>query len=95
MLMAGLDGIKNKIHPGEPMDMNLYELPQEEIAHVPTVCSALIEALQHLDEDRKFLTEGNVFTEDMINAFIELKMEEVNRLRQSTHPIEFDMYFSL
>ena len=94
MLMAGLDGIQNKIHPGEAMDKDLYDLPPEEEAAIPTVCSSLDQALDALDSDRAYLTAGNVFTDDMIDAYIALKMEEVTRLRMSTHPVEFDMYYS-
>jgi len=95
MLMAGIDGIQNKIHPGEAMDKNLYDLPPEEDKAIPTVCYALDHALDALDKDRKFLTAGGVFSDDFIDAYIELKMEEVTRLRMTTHPIEFDMYYSL
>jgi len=95
MLMAGLDGIQNKIHPGDAADKDLYELPPEELKDIPTVCSSLEEALENLDKDRAFLTAGGVFTDDMIDAYIELKMEEVTRLRMTTHPVEFDMYYSL
>ena len=94
MLMAGLDGIKNRIHPGEPMDKNLYELSPEEEKKIPTVCAALHLALDALEKDREFLTADGVFSEDMINGYTELKMEEVNRLRSATHPAEFDMYYS-
>jgi len=94
-LMAGLDGIKNKIHPGDAMDKDLYDLPPEEEAAIPQVCHSFDQALEALSEDRKFLTEGGVFTDDMIDGFIDLKMEEVTRLRMSTHPVEFDMYYSL
>ena len=94
MLMAGIDGIKNKIHPGDAMDKNLYDLPPEEGKSVPTVANSLDQALEALDADRAFLTEGGVFTEEMIDAYIELKMEEVERIRMTTHPIEFDMYYS-
>jgi glutamine synthetase len=94
MLMAGLDGIKNKIHPGEAMDKDLYDLPPEELADLPTVCAGLDEALAALDADRAFLTEGGVFTDDQIDAYIELKMEEVTALRMQTHPVEFQMYYS-
>jgi len=94
-LMAGLDGIKNKIHPGDAMDKDLYDLPPEEEAAIPQVCHSFDQALEALSEDRKFLTESGVFTDDMIDGFIELKMEEVTRLRMSTHPVEFDMYYSL
>ena len=95
MLMAGLDGIRNKIDPGDAMDKDLYDLPPEEEAEINTVCSSLDEALEALDADREFLTAGGVFTDDMIDGYIELKMEEVTRLRMTTHPVEFDMYYSL
>jgi glutamine synthetase len=95
MLMAGLDGIKNKIHPGDAMDKDLYDLPAEEAAEIPTVCHSLDQALDALDADREFLTVGGVFTDDMINAYITLKMEEVTRIRIETHPAEFDMYYSV
>jgi glutamine synthetase len=95
LMMAGLDGIQNKIHPGDPADKNLYDLPPEEDAKIPTVCSSLDEALAHLDKDREFLTRGGVFSNDFIDAFIELKMEEVNRIRMTTHPVEFEMYYSI
>jgi len=95
MLMAGLDGIKNKIDPGSAMDKDLYDLPPEEEKKIPTVCSSLDQALEALDKDRKFLTAGGVFTDDMIDGYIDLKMEEVTRLRMTTHPVEFDMYYSL
>lgn len=95
LLMAGLDGIINKIHPGDAMDKNLYDLPAEEASQVPQVCGTLREALDALDKDREFLTAGNVFTNDMIDGFIALKMEEVERVEQTTHPVEFDMYYSV
>ena len=95
MMMAGLDGIQNKIHPGEAMDKDLYDLPPEEDKKIPKVCHALDMALEHLDKDRKFLTAGGVFTNDVIDGYIELKMQEVTRLRMTTHPVEFDMYYSL
>ncbi|MBX3638983.1 MAG: type I glutamate--ammonia ligase [Nitrosomonas sp.] len=95
LMMAGLDGIQNKIHPGDPMDKNLYDLPPEEAAKVPNTCASLDEALGHLDKDRDFLTRGGVFSNDMIDAYIHLKMEEVTLLRATTHPVEFDMYYSL
>ena len=95
LLMAGLDGVQNKIHPGDPADKNLYDLPPEEDAKIPTVCSSLEEALAALDADREFLTRGGVFTNDMLDAFVALKMEEVTRLRMTPHPVEFDMYYSL
>ncbi len=95
MLMAGLDGIRNKIHPGAAMDANLYELPKDELAKVPTVCGSLREALSSLDADRAFLTQGGVFTDDMIDAYIALKMEEVEAYDTSPHPIEYRMYYSV
>jgi glutamine synthetase len=95
MMMAGLDGIKNKIDPGEAMDKDLYDLPPEEEKAIPTVCSSLDQALSALDADREFLTAGGVFTDDMIDGYIDLKMSEVTRLRMTTHPVEFDMYYSL
>ncbi len=95
MLMAGLDGILNKIHPGEPMDKNLYDLPPVELARIPTVAGSLREAIQSLDEDRAFLKMGGVFSDDMIDAYIELKMGEVLRFDTTPHPIEFDMYYSV
>ncbi len=94
LLMAGLDGIQNKIHPGEAMDKDLYDLPPEEEAEIPQVAFSLEEALKALDADRAFLTAGGVFTDDMIDAYISLKTEEVTRIRMTTHPIEFDMYYS-
>ncbi len=94
MMMAGLDGIQNKIHPGEAMDKDLYDLPAEEAAQIPTVCHSFDQALECLDADRAYLTAGDVFTNDMIDAYIELKMEEVTRLRMTTSPVEFDMYYS-
>jgi glutamine synthetase len=95
LMMAGLDGIQNKIHPGDAMDKNLYDLPPEEEKLVPTVCSSLDQALDYLDKDREFLTRGGVFSNDWIDAYITLKMEEVTRFRMTTHPVEFDMYYSL
>lgn len=95
LLMAGLDGVQNKIHPGEAADKNLYDLPPEEDAKIPTVCHSLDQALECLDRDREFLTRGGVFTNSMLDAYIDLKMEEVTRFRMTTHPIEFDMYYSL
>ena len=94
MLMAGLDGIKNKIHPGEAMDKDLYDLPLDDLANVPTVCGSLREALEALQIDNDFLTTGNVFTKDQINAYVELKMEEVISFEHAPHPVEFQMYYS-
>ncbi|MGE0830602.1 MAG: type I glutamate--ammonia ligase [Hyphomonadaceae bacterium] len=93
LLMAGLDGIEKKIHPGEPLDKDLYSLPPEELKDVPTVCGSLDEALKSLDADRDFLKKGGVMTDDLIDAYIDLKTEEVDRFRMHPHPIEFDMYF--
>ena len=95
MLMAGLDGIKNKIEPVGPLDKDLYDLPQEEISDLPTVASSLEMALDALDADREFLTQGDVFTDSMINGYIELKAEEVELLNSTTHPVEFQMYYSV
>ncbi len=95
MLMAGIDGIQNKIHPGDPMDKNLYDLPPEELQDVPTVCHSLREALDSLDEDREFLTRGDVFPNDLIDGFLELKWEEVYNFEHSPHPVEFSMYYSV
>jgi glutamine synthetase len=94
MLMAVIDGVQNKINPGDPLDKNLYDLEPEEAAKVPHPCASLDEALENLDKDRGFLTRGGVFTDDMIDAYIALKYEEVQRFRMTTHPIEFEMYYS-
>ena len=94
MVMAGLVGIKNKIHPGDPADKDLYDLAPEEARNIPQVCHALDLALDAMDEDRAFLKEGGVFTDDVIDAYIGLKMQEVTRLRMSTHPVELDLYYS-
>ncbi len=93
MLMAGLDGIENKIDPGQAMDKNLYDLPPREQKKVPEVCGSLREALENLDKDRGFLKKGGVMDDDFIDAYIELKMEEVMRLQLHPHPVEFDMYY--
>ena len=95
MLMAGLDGIENKIHPGGPMDKDLYALPPEELKKVPQVCGSLREALDILKADNDFLKKGGVFSEDFIEAYIELKMEEVYAFEHTPHPIEFKMYYSV
>ena len=94
MLLAGLDGIKNRIHPGEPVDRDLYALSTEEEKKIPTVCAALHLALDELEQDHAFLVDTGVFSQDMVEGYIELKMEEVTRLRSATHPAEFDMYYS-
>jgi len=95
LLMAGLDGVQNKIHPGEAADKDLYDLPAEEAAAIPQVCGSLREALENLDADRDFLTKGGVFSDDMIDAFIELQMADVHRVEHTTHPVEFDLYYSV
>ncbi len=94
MLMAGLDGVENRIHPGDPMDKNLYDLPAEELKDVPTVCGSLREALTALDQDRDFLKKGDVFSDDLIDGYMALKWEEVHNFEHSPHPIEFQMYYS-
>ena len=94
LMMAGLDGIQNKIHPGDAMDKNLYDLPPEELANVPTVCGSLREALEALEADNEFLKKGDVFTEDMIAGYVSLKWEEVYNFEHTPHPIEFEMYYS-
>ena len=92
--MAGLDGIINKINPGQAMDKNLYDLPPKELKKVPTVCASLREAIENLDKDRAFLKKGDVFTDDAIDAYIELKKEEIDRYDTTPHPVEFEMYYS-
>jgi len=94
ILMAGLDGIQNRIHPGDPMDKNLYDLPPAELANVPTVCGSLREALDSLEADHDFLLKGDVFSKDQIEAYVELKREEVARWEMTPSPVEFDMYYS-
>ena len=94
LLMAGLDGIKNKIHPGDPMDKDLYELPKEELKEIPTVAGSLREALENLDKDRDFLKSGGVMDDDFINSYIDLKMQEVIKFEQTPHPVEYEMYYS-
>ena len=95
MLMAGLDGIANKIDPGAAMDKDLYDLPQKELKKIPTVCGSLREALASLDKDRGFLKAGGVFSDDFIDSYIELKMQDVMRFEMTPHPVEFSMYYSL
>ena len=95
LLMAGIDGIQNKIHPGEAADKDLYDLSPEEGQAIPTVASSLSMALEALDGDREFLTQGGVFTDDMIDAYIALKQDDIKRLDMTTHPVEFDMYYSV
>jgi len=94
LMMAGLDGIKNQIHPGEAMDKDLYDLPPEEEAEIPQVAFSLDQALAELDKDRDFLKAGGVFTDDVIDSYMELKQEEVDRLRLATNPVEFELYYS-
>jgi glutamine synthetase len=95
MLMAGLDGILNKIHPGEALDKDLYDLEPEEAKHIPEVCYSLEQALECLDKDRAFLKAGGVFTDDVIDAYTGLKMQEVTRVRMTTHPVEMELYYSV
>jgi glutamine synthetase len=95
MMLAGLDGIQNKIDPGKPFEKDLYDLEPEEEKHIPTVCSSLEQALAALDKDRDFLKVGGVFSDDMLDGYIALKMTELTRFRMTTHPVEFDMYYSL
>ena len=94
ILMAGLDGIQNRIHPGDPIDKNLYDLPPQELAEVPTVCGSLREALLALHSDRAFLTKGDVFSDDQIDAYMELRWEEQLRWETTPSPVEYDMYYS-
>jgi glutamine synthetase len=94
LFMAGLDGIQNKIHPGDAMDKNLYDLPPAELAEVPTVAGSLREALECLAADHDFLLKGDVFSKDQIDSYIELKMEDVARWEMTPSPVEFDMYYS-
>ena len=95
LLLAGLDGIQNKIHPGDAADKDLYDLPPEEAKAIPTVCASLEQAIAALDADREFLKVGGVMDDDMIDAYIGLKQAEIDRLRMTTHPVEFDMYYSV
>jgi glutamine synthetase len=95
LLMAGLDGIQNKIHPGDPMDKNLYDLPPEELKNVPTVCGSLREAVMALQADSDFLKKGDVFTADLIDSYLELKWEEIYAYEHTPHPIEYKMYYSV
>jgi len=95
MMLAGLDGIQNKIDPGKPLEKDLYDLEPEEERHIPTVCSSLEQALAALDKDRDFLKVGGVFSDDMLDGYVALKMTELTRFRMTTHPVEFDMYYSL
>ncbi len=95
MLMAGLDGIQKKIHPGDAMDKNLYDLPPEQTIDIPTVAASLEEALHALDTDRSFLKCGDVFSDDFINSYLDLKYDEINKIRMAPHPAEFELYYSV
>jgi len=95
MLMAGLDGIQNRIHPGDPIDKNLYDLPPEELKDIPTVCGSLREALENLRADHAFLLKGDVFSKDLIDSYIDLRYEEIYAFEHTPHPIEFQMYYSV
>ena len=95
MLMAGIDGILNRIDPGDPIDKNLYDLPPEELSAVPTVCSSLGEALDELNGNREFLKKGDVFSDDLIDGYLELRRDEVRRMQMTPHPVEFQMYYSV
>ncbi|MCW5681579.1 MAG: glutamine synthetase, partial [Xanthobacteraceae bacterium] len=94
LLMAGLDGIKNKMDPGSAMDKDLYDLPPKELKRIPTVCGSLREALDSLKKDNEFLKAGGVFDDDFIESYIELKMQDVARFEMTPHPVEFEMYYS-
>ncbi|KTC88966.1 type I glutamate--ammonia ligase [Fluoribacter dumoffii] len=95
MMMAGLDGIQRKIHPGHAMDKDLYDLPPEELVDVPTVCASLEQSMEHLKMDHDFLLQGDVFSQDFINNYISMKEEEISKIRSLTHPYEFELYYSL
>lgn len=95
LLMAGLDGIENQIHPGDAMDKDLYDLPPEELSDIPTVCHSLRQACEALDADRDFLKKGGVMDDDQIDAYIDLKLEEVTRIEHHPHPVEFDLYYKV
>ena len=95
MMMAGLDGVLNRIHPGDPMDKDLYDLPPEEDKLIPKVSHSLDVSLEALDHDREFLKAGGVFSDDAIDGYIELKMQEVTKFRAATHPLEYQMYYNI
>jgi glutamine synthetase len=95
LLMAGIDGVQNKIHPGEPATKDLYDLEPEEEAQIPQVCASLEEALQHLEADHEFLTRGGVFSKDFIESYIELKRGDIQRVDMTPHPVEFELYYSV
>ena len=94
LLMAGLDGVINKIHPGDAMDKNLYDLPPEELKEIPAVCSSLEQALDSLEADYEFLTKGGVFTKDFIDAFVAMKRKDVERVNMTPHPVEYELYYA-
>ncbi|MCH8536705.1 MAG: glutamine synthetase, partial [Alkalimonas sp.] len=94
-LMAGIDGIQNKIHPGDAMDKDLYDLPAEEAANIPQVSTSLTEALDALDQSRAIFTKGGVMSDDMIDAYIGIKREEARRVNTAIHPLEFELYYSV
>lgn len=94
MMLAGLDGIKNKIHPGEPLDKDLYEISTKEMVNIPTVARSLDEAINHLEQDHEYLLQGDVFNTDFIDSYAQLKRQEVNQLRSLVHPFEFELYYS-
>ena len=95
LLMAGLDGIERRLDPGEAMDRNLYDLPPEEVDEVPRVCRSLGAALEALDSDREFLVRGEVFTDELIDAYIGLKAAEAEAVARAPHPVEFELYYSV
>ncbi len=95
MMMAGIDGVQNKMHPGDPIDKNLYDLPPSQAKKVPNVCSSLDMALEHLDKDRAFLTAAECFRTTCWTLTSRSRWNEVTRFRMTTHPVEFDMYYSL
>jgi glutamine synthetase len=92
--MAGLDGIENRLHPGDAMDKDLYDLPKQELVNIPTVAGSLREALESLESDHAFLLKGDVMNKDFIDSYAELKWQEVEAFEQTTHPLEFEMYYS-
>jgi glutamine synthetase len=94
MMMAGLDGIQRKIHPGQAIDKDLYDLPPEELIDIPTVSSSLEESVLHLKQDMEFLLQGDVFTKEFVNSYITIKEDEINQVRSLVHPIEFELYYS-
>jgi glutamine synthetase len=95
ILMAGLDGIEKQLHPGSPLDQDLYEMPAHEAEAIPRICNSLEQAMESLDADRAFLTKGEVFSNDLIDSYIKLKQIDITRLRATTHPVELELYYSL